>query len=91
MLTVGADVYPVPGLVTWMPRMEPAGEMVAVAVAVAVAVPVAVAVAVAHARAHQRDVGDDAPLDDSIVGDPKLDQVLAAAIRAAQSRSQATR
>jgi len=37
------------------------------------------------------DGGDDAPLDDSIVGDPRLDQVLAAAIRAAQSRSQATR
>jgi len=37
------------------------------------------------------DGGDDAPLDDAIVGDPKLDQVLAAAIRAAQSRSQAAR
>src|SRR5271157_61866 len=37
------------------------------------------------------DGGDDASLDDSIVGDPRLDQVLAAAIRAAQSRSQATR
>ncbi len=37
------------------------------------------------------DGGDDAPLDESVVGDPRLDQVLAAAIRAAKSRSQATR
>ena len=34
---------------------------------------------------------DDAPLDEAIAGDPRLDQVLAAAIRAAKSRSQATR
>ncbi len=38
------------------------------------------------------DGGDDGgPLDETIAGDPKLDQVLAAAIRAAKSRSQATR
>jgi carboxyl-terminal processing protease len=34
---------------------------------------------------------DDAPLDETIVGDPKLDPVLAAAIRAVKSRSQAAR
>ena len=37
------------------------------------------------------DGEDDAPLDEAIIGDPRLDQVLAAAIRAAKSRSQATR
>src|SRR5208283_1425565 len=37
------------------------------------------------------DGADDAPLDEAIAGDPRLDQVLAAAIRAAKSRSQATR
>ena len=31
------------------------------------------------------------PLDEAIVGDPKLDPVLAAAIRAAKSRNQAER
>jgi carboxyl-terminal processing protease len=35
--------------------------------------------------------GDAEPLDESIVGDPKLDPVLAAAIRAARGRSQAAR
>ena len=34
---------------------------------------------------------DAAPLDESIIGDPKLDPVLAAAIRAARGRSQAAR
>ena len=34
---------------------------------------------------------EDAPLDESIVGDPRLDPVLAAAIRAAKSRGQAAR
>ena len=36
------------------------------------------------------DGADDAPLDEAIAGDPRLDQVLAAAIRAATSRGQAT-
>jgi hypothetical protein len=35
--------------------------------------------------------GDAAPIEESIVGDPKLDPVLAAAIRAAKSREQAAR
>ena len=35
--------------------------------------------------------GDDAPPDDSVVGDPQLDPVLAAAVRAAKGRSQAAR
>ena len=37
------------------------------------------------------DGTDATPLDETIAGDPKLDPVLAAAIRAAKSRSQATR
>jgi carboxyl-terminal processing protease len=36
-------------------------------------------------------MGDAAPLEESVVGDPKLDAVLAAAIRAAKSREQAAR
>jgi hypothetical protein len=36
------------------------------------------------------DGADDAPPEEAIAGDPRLDQVLAAAIRAAKSRSQAT-
>ncbi len=37
------------------------------------------------------DKGDDPQIDDAVVGDPGLDQVLAAAIRAAKGRSQAAR
>jgi carboxyl-terminal processing protease len=37
------------------------------------------------------DLADDASLDESVAGDPKLDVVLAAAIRAAQTRDQAKR
>src|SRR5271165_1679062 len=37
------------------------------------------------------DGGDDAPRDEAVVGDPQLDPVLAAAVRAAKGRSQATR
>ena len=35
--------------------------------------------------------GDDAPLDEAVVGDPQLDPVLAAAVRAAKGRNQAAR
>ena len=40
-------------------------------------------------QARRPTAGDDDPLDEAIIGDPKLDPVLAAAIRAAQGRSQA--
>ena len=35
--------------------------------------------------------GDNAPIEEAVIGDPQLDPVLAAAIRAAQGRSQAAR
>ena len=60
--------------------------------------------ALQRARGHSRHAGQDThrrqarrrrrgaePLDETVVGDPKLDPVLAAAVRAAKSRSQAAR